>query len=209
MSNLVDLDPGADDLTANGNAMAIDSGENSKITNPAGLLKQGATRKKGRGFEGTAAGLRLRFGIVRVSSSGGVSDCFVSFLRVQPELRFATKDVARNGTIASGKFDAIEGSGGGSAAQKSIEGWIVLVTGIHEEASEDDIKERFADFGEIKNLHLNLDRRSGFVKGYVLLEYNTYKEAKAAIDETNGTELLGQKISADFAFVTGASGRRR
>ncbi|KAJ3234185.1 hypothetical protein HDU78_005952, partial [Chytriomyces hyalinus] len=170
MSNLVDLDPGADDLTANGNAMAIDSGENSKTTtDPAASLKQGATRKKGRGFEGTAA------------------------------------DVARNGTIASGKFDAIEGSGGGSAAQKSIEGWIVLVTGIHEEASEDDIKERFADFGEIKNLHLNLDRRSGFVKGYVLLEYNTYKEAKAAIDETNGTELLGQKISADFAFVTGAS----
>ncbi|KAI8823848.1 RNA-binding protein 8A [Chytriomyces cf. hyalinus JEL632] len=162
MANLVDLDPGADDLTANGTAMAIDS-------DPAASLKQGATRRKGRGFEGNAAD--------------------------------------RTGTIATGAFDAIEGSGGGSAAQKSIEGWIVLVTGIHEEASEDDIKERFADFGEIKNLHLNLDRRSGFVKGYVLLEYNTFKEAKAAIDETNETELLGQKISADFAFVTG--GRRR
>lgn len=53
------------------------------------------------------------------------------------------------------------------------------------------------------------------MQGYVLLEYPTQTSARAAIAGANGTKLLDQTISVDFAFVrpppskkeTGVKGR--
>jgi len=43
--------------------------------------------------------------------------------------------------------------------------------------------------------------QSSRLQGYILIEYATLSEAKAAIEGANGTKLLDQTIAVDFAFV--------
>ncbi|CAK9782144.1 RNA-binding domain-containing protein [Cutaneotrichosporon oleaginosum] len=94
-------------------------------------------------------------------------------------------------------------------AARSVEGWIIIVTGLHEEATEEDLQDLFGEFGDVRNLSMALNRRTGYVMGYALVEYSRKEEAEAAIKETDGTEFLEKKIHTDFAFAKAPAGARR
>ncbi|CAD6215118.1 unnamed protein product [Miscanthus lutarioriparius] len=107
-------------------------------------------------------------------------------------------------TSSHDRFDSITNDGDhGPGPQRSIEGWTILVSGVKEDAEEDDLYNAFSEFGHVKDLHLNLERRTGYAKGYALIEYESFEEAQAAIRAMSGSQLFTKTIYVDWAFSRG------
>ena len=82
----------------------------------------------------------------------------------------------------------------------SVDGWVVIILGVHEEATEDDILEKVEIFGQVKNIHLNLDRRTGYAKGYALVEFSEKNAADSAVRGLRAS-LQGENVRASWAFI--------
>lgn len=91
---------------------------------------------------------------------------------------------------------------------RSVEGWVLFITGVHEEAQEDDLMDAFSEHGTVNKVQINVDRQTGLAKGYAMVEYATQSEAQDAINTLHGTELLGKNIGVHWCFVkpTGGGG---
>mmetsp|Transcript_96978 Transcript_96978/g.172616 ORF Transcript_96978/g.172616 Transcript_96978/m.172616 type:complete len:138 (-) Transcript_96978:276-689(-) len=90
-----------------------------------------------------------------------------------------------------------------SRPAKSREGWGVFVSGLCEEVEEDDVEEAFACHGTVTSLSLPLNRMTGNIKGYCMLEYSSREEATAAIKSMDGAKLRGQAIFVSWLVQDG------
>ena len=98
------------------------------------------------------------------------------------------------------QFDTITPETSGNAL-RSVEGWVLFITGLHEEVTEEDLLDRLSDYGPVRDLKLNLDHRTGYVKGYAIAEYSEYEQARRAVQELNKSQFMDGELQVDLCFV--------
>lgn len=54
-------------------------------------------------------------------------------------------------------------------------------------------------------VHTSCKQYVCLLQGYALVEFETFKEADEAMKALNGTDILGQTIHVDWAFIRGAA----
>jgi RNA recognition motif-containing protein len=63
------------------------------------------------------------------------------------------------------------------------------------------VRDAFEEFGRLVDVQLPIDRRTGYVKGYALVQFAKKDEARAALSEMDGADLLGETLSVTWAVV--------
>lgn len=66
-------------------------------------------------------------------------------------------------------------------------------------ATEDQLKDNFAPYGEIVDCKLITDRMTGRSKGFAFVEFADEAMAQAAIEGTNGKDLGGRAMVVNVA----------
>ena len=79
--------------------------------------------------------------------------------------------------------------------------YLVFVSNLHRETSEENVRELFDLFGIIKSVDFVVDKMSGYCKGYCLVEYVALADAENAVENAHLRKILGNAIHVDHTFV--------
>ena len=74
--------------------------------------------------------------------------------------------------------------------------------------TEGELRDAFAQFGEVSNVKIIMDRFSGRSKGYAFLEMPNNSEADVAIKALNKTMLGGKALAISQSVVTKKKDKR-
>jgi RNA recognition motif-containing protein len=75
----------------------------------------------------------------------------------------------------------------------------VYVGNLPREATENDVREAFAAFGQVATVKLITDKFSGESRGFGFVEMPNQAEAQAAINGLNGKQLKGRMLTVNEA----------
>jgi len=75
----------------------------------------------------------------------------------------------------------------------------LFVGNISWDATDDSLRELFADFGEVLSARIVMDKFTNKSRGFGFIEMGTAEEAQAAIEALNDKDFLGRPISVNVA----------
>lgn len=75
----------------------------------------------------------------------------------------------------------------------------IHVGNLSYDATEDDIRQAFASYGEVASVNVIMDRETGRSRGFAFVEMPDGAEAKEAIEKVNLTDIAGRSITASEA----------
>ena len=75
----------------------------------------------------------------------------------------------------------------------------IYIGNLSFQATEDDIREVFSEYGTVNRVSLPTDRETGRKRGFAFVEMETETEEEAAIGELDGAEWMGREIRLNKA----------
>jgi RNA recognition motif-containing protein len=87
-----------------------------------------------------------------------------------------------------------------SALEIWLESSVTIYIGnLSFQATEDDLREVFSDYGEVSRISLPTDRETGRKRGFAFVEMKDEASEDAAIAELDGAEWLGRELKVNKA----------
>ncbi|MBD2258396.1 RNA-binding protein [Pseudanabaena sp. FACHB-2040] len=75
----------------------------------------------------------------------------------------------------------------------------IYVGNLSFQATEDDIRDVFAEYGEVTRISLPIDRETGKKRGFAFVDMAEEAREDAAIAELDGAEWLGRELRVNKA----------
>ena len=69
--------------------------------------------------------------------------------------------------------------------------------------SEDDLRQVFGDYGDVRAVRIVMDRDTGRPRGFAFVELSSESQAQAAIEGLNQTQLGGRTMRVGIARPKG------
>lgn len=83
----------------------------------------------------------------------------------------------------------------------------IYVGNLSYQATEDDLRSVFAEYGSVKRVVLPTDRETGRMRGFAFVEMIQDAEEDAAITELDGAEWMGRQLRVNKAKPKESPGR--